>query len=745
MDRADRMPRYSSQAIRRSEIFFAEKEQALREDVHRLGELVGELVKEQGGEALFDIVEAARRAAIAHREGDKSALPELQALLSALAPRAARDFIRAFSTYFQMVNMAEKVHRIRRRRAYLRDATTPQPSGLEDTLIRLKEAGIESAAVETLLGRICVEPVFTAHPTEATRRTLLRKQQNIAALLMETLDPYMSPQEEQAALGRIRMEMTTGWQTAEHPGSRLTVGDEAEHVLFFLTDIIYRMIPLFYEELEQAFAAAYPEHGSRVKLPTLVRFGSWVGGDMDGNPNVTAKSIRESLARQRSLVLDRYYHECQRLAEQLSQSEERVGVSVELTQRSALYAGHFSKAAHSVPARHRDMPYRTFLRLIAARLQATYDDHAFPYESPTEFRADIELIADSLRANKGRHAGLFSIGRLLRRIDLFGFHIATLDIRQNALVHRRVVGEALQIEGWLELSSDARCERLKEALERRESPLGGLSSEARRTLAVFQAIAHCRRKYGPHAIGPYIISMTHGADDVLSVILLARWGDLAPKGVPVPLDIVPLFETVEGLENAATVMRALLSDDIYRAHIEQRGSQQMVMVGYSDSSKDGGFAASTWTLRKAQEALVATLDELGVALTVFHGRGGTISRGGGRVHEAIRAAPAGAVGHHLRLTEQGEVINARYGLRGLAMRTLEQMLSAVIWANAAPRSRQASTSEADAIMDVVARASHDAYKALVYDRSRFTEYFRLATPIDVIERLELGSRPATRG
>jgi phosphoenolpyruvate carboxylase len=378
-------------------------------------------------------------------------------------------------------------------------------------------------------------------------------------------------------------------------------------------------------------------------------------------------------------------------------------------------------------------------------LQATYNDNAFPYESPTEFRDDIELIADSLRANKGRHAGLFSVGRLLRRIDLFGFHIATLDIRQNALVHRRVIGEALQIENWLEQSSESRCRRLKEALERRESPLGGLSSEARRTLAVFQAIAHCRRKYGRHAIGPYIISMTHDADDVLSVILLARWGDLAPKGAPVPLDIVPLFETVEDLGNAATVMRALLSDDFYRAHIEQRGSQQMVMVGYSDSSKDGGFAASTWSLRKAQEALVATLEDLGVALTVFHGRGGTISRGGGRVHEAIRAAPAGAVGRRFRLTEQGEVINARYGLRGLAMRTLEQMLSAVVWANAAPPSARSLTDQADAIMEVVARASCDAYKALVYDQARFAEYFRLATPIDVIERLQLGSRPVARG
>lgn len=738
------MARTSSQAIRRSEIFFAEKEQALREDVHRLGELVGDLVKEQGGEALFDIVEAARRSAIAHREGDGDALAELQTLLRALAPTAARDFIRAFSTYFQMVNMAEKVHRLRRRRAYLRDTTTPQPLGFEDTLMKLKAAGVGPDTAEELLATLCVEPVFTSHPTEATRRTLLRKQQRIARHLMETLDPYMSPQEEQAALGRIRMEMTTGWQTEEHPGSRLTVGDEAEHVLFFLTDIVYRMIPPFYEGLEQAFAAVYPDHGARIKLPSLVRFGSWVGGDMDGNPNVTAKSVRESLARQRSLVLNLYHAECRQLADQLSQTESRIGVSDEVLAQTALYQRHFSKAAHAVPARHRDMPYRVFLRLVGARLQATFDDAAFPYESAEEFSDDIRRVADSLRANKGRHGGLFAVERLLRRIDTFGFHIATLDIRQNALVHRRVVGEALQESDWLRWTSEERTARLQEALDRRESPLGSLSSEGRRTLAVFQAIAHCRRKYGPHAIGPYIVSMAHGPDDVLSVLLLAKWGDLAPKGTPVPLDVVPLFETVEDLHNAAGIMRELLSDEHYRTHLEHRGSQQMVMVGYSDSNKDGGLAAASWTLRKAQEALVETIGSLDVKLTLFHGRGGTVSRGGGHVHESIRSAPAGAVAGRFRMTEQGEVINARYGLRGIAMRSLEQMLSSVLWVSANEASANLARRRHHAIMDLIADASREAYQQLVYESPHFAEYFRKATPIDVIEGLGLGSRPASR-
>jgi phosphoenolpyruvate carboxylase len=281
-------------------------------------------------------------------------------------------------------------------------------------------------------------------------------------------------------------------------------------------------------------------------------------------------------------------------------------------------------------------------------------------------------------------------------------------------------------------------------LERRQSPSGVLSSEARRTLAVFQAIAHCRRKYGPNAIGPYIVSMTNGSDDVLSVLLLAKWGDLGTKGAAVPLDIAPLFETVEDLENAAAIMQRLLAEESYRAHLKTRNDQQMVMVGYSDSNKDGGLASATWTLRKAQQALVEIVEGAGIELTLFHGRGGTISRGGGRLHDAIRAAPAGTVNGRFRLTEQGEVINARYGLRGIAVRSLEQMLSSVLWSTATNRSPERVDKDGQDVMDLVADKSREAYKKLIYDDPGFVDYFRKATPIDVIEQLAIGSRPASR-
>jgi phosphoenolpyruvate carboxylase len=726
----------------RANIFFAEKDLALREDVHRLGELVGDLVREQGGEALFDLVEAARRASIAHREGDERAAGELQTLLGALAPSTAREFIRAFSTYFQMVNMAEKVHRIRRRRTYERDRTTPQPHGFADTLARLKAAGVRGDEIERLIAEILVEPVLMAHPTEVTRRTLLRKEQNIARHLVEMMDPYLTPQEIEATLGQIRLQMTTGWQTAEHPDEGVMLRDQAEHVLFFVTDVLYRMIPPFYESLERAYAATFPERGARPRVPRILKFGTWVGGDMDGNPNVTAKSIRETLARQRSLVLDLYYQECQQLARDLSQGASRVAVAEELLRRSAAYAGHFPQAAASIPVRHRNMPYRSFLRLIGARLQATYDDAAFPYESPEGFIEDITLLANSLRANKGRNAGLFGVQRLLRRAQTFGFHLATLDVRQNALVHRRVVGEALQEPRWLELDDTERTRRLAEALERRESPLGALSSEGRRTLAVFQTIAHCRRKYGRDAIGPYIVSMAHGPDDVLSVLLLAKWGHLGAKAAAVPLDIAPLFETVEDLEHAPAVMERLIADPQYREHLRGRDDHQVVMLGFSDSHRDGGVATARWSLQKAQHALVETMSRHKLKLTIFHGRGGTISRTGGSLHEAVLAAPEGAIAGRLRLTEPGEMINAKYGLRAIAIRTLEQTVATVLAVTARPPAAPDAAGRWSSIMDDIAAASRAAVDRLVEDPADFDEYFRAATPIDVIERIGIGSAQA---
>jgi len=734
----------NTHSFRRQDITFDDKDQALRDDVRILGAMVGDLIREQSGDELFDFVETARLRAIRRRENNEKPGDDLAKLVGALQPDYALQVIRGFSTYFQMVNTAEKVHRIRRRREYLRDVEHFQPGGLEDTFIKLKASGMDADGLQELLNSLSIEPVFTAHPTEPTRRTILRKEQNIVKHLVDLLNPTMTPQETNAAHQNIRLLATTGWQTDEHPSEQMTVADELEHVLFFVTDVLYRAIPPFYEDIESAVERIYAEEGRHVVIPSLLRFGSWVGGDMDGNPNVNAKTIRATLARQRSLILDLYHKECGFLVRKLSQSMDRAKFDPAMLDKIEKYRAIFPHAYHEVPARHRDMPYRLFLRLVQQRLQSTYDDDVFPYETVEEFAADIELVATSLRANNGEHAGVFVVKRLLRRIATFGFHMVTLDIRQDAEVHRRVIGECLGEDDWEDMSVAARTARISAAIVARDGAPMDLSTRARKTIAVFQAIAACRRKYGPQAIGPYIISMTEGADDILSVMLLAHWGDLHNKRGDVPLDIAPLLETVDDLQNGPAILQSVLASDLYHQHLARRDNRQMVMIGYSDSNKDGGLASARWALQNAQEIIVKAAQAEGIELTLFHGRGGTVSRGGSKTHVAVLGAPPGTINGRLRVTEQGEIINEKYGLRGIALRTLEQMTGSVALATAMPRHRGNDQPEWHDMMDIIANESRRVYRKLVYDTPDFYAYFRSATPIDVIERMRIGSRPSSR-
>ena len=731
-------------ALRRQDITFEDKDQALRDDVRTLGTLVGELVRDQGGDELFDLVESARLRSIRRREGNEIPGQELAELVGDLDLSLAMQVIRAFSTYFQMVNTAEKVHRIRRRRGYLQEVGQYQPGGLEETMVRLKAAGLDLSALQNLLNQICIEPVFTAHPTEPTRRTILRKEQRIVRHLIDMLNPTITIQETHTCLENIKLEMTTGWQTDENPSEQMTVADELEHVLFFMTDVLYRAMPPFYEDFENAAVRVYGDDGKQLQIPVMIRFASWVGGDMDGNPNVNAKTIRSTLARQRSLVLDLYYKECAGLSSKLSQSSRRIGVDKVLLDRIEHYRSMFRHAYHAVPARHRDMPYRVYLRLVQARLQATYDDDAYPYENVTQFRSDIQRIAQSLEAHKGEHAGLFAVKRLLRRIDTFGFHFLTLDVRQDALVHRQVVGELLGEDDWLTWQPDDRAKRIVEAIELRDSAPDSQSVAARKTLAVFQAIAFCKRKYGDHAIGPFIVSMTQGADDILSVLLLANWSELHNRHFEVPIDIAPLLETVDDLQEGQKILKSLLNNEMYRQHLDQRSNRQIVMIGYSDSNKDAGLASARWALQEAQIDLARVVSEQHIELNLFHGRGGTISRGGAKTHAAVLGAPPGTVNGRLRVTEQGEIINEKYGLRGIALRTLEQAAGSVALATAMPQHRGNDMPEWHEMMQVVADVSRSTYRKLVFESPGFYEYFRRSTPIDLIERMRIGSRPSSR-
>ncbi|MGI9037625.1 MAG: phosphoenolpyruvate carboxylase [Gemmatimonadota bacterium] len=750
---------------------FAEKDEPLRDDVRLLGDMVGGVVRELAGEERFEQVEAARTAAIQRREGDAAAVDDLERRLANLAPERAAELARAFSLYFQAVNLAERVHRIRRGRAYLVEGDA-QEGSLADTAACLRERGLDRAEARRLLVESRVEPVFTAHPTEATRRVILEKQRRIADLLIARLDPARTPRAERSILARIRSELAIAWQTEESPGQRPRVRDEAEHVLFYLADVLYGVTPVLSElvgdALDRAYgsAASAPQGGAApvaerpAARPTPaagpagappVRYASWVGGDMDGNPNVGPDTILDTLARHREVALGLYSADLRALARQLSQSRPEVVFGERVVALRASLEAQFPTAADAISPRHRAMTYRVTLALMVERVAATRIDDNEAYAGPDELVDDLRAIEESLEQGGGpAAAGLHELRRLRRRVEVFGFHLAALDVRQDAREHRDVMADLLEDPDWPERPEAERAERLRELLAETansgvdaDAKPASLTDRARRALDTFRAIGEGRRRFGSEALGVFIISMTRAVDDVLTVLYLARRAGLAADDDgAVPLDIVPLLETVPDLERAGPILAALLEDPVYGPHLRARGGRQMVMVGYSDSSKDGGVFASRWSLHEAQEALARTATDRDVALTMFHGRGGTVSRGGGKAEDALRTAPLGSVNHLLRLTEQGEVIDAKYGLPSIALRELERMIGAVALHHTAPP--EVVPGEWIETASGVARASREAFRELVYETNGFAAFFREVTPIDVIERMTIGSRPASR-
>ncbi|WP_372018541.1 phosphoenolpyruvate carboxylase [Pseudoxanthomonas sp. 10H] len=724
---------------------FAPPDLPLRDDVRRLGALVGDMLAEQVSPAFLDEVERVRTTAIARRQNG-GAMESLSALLDGLPPAHAESLVRAFSTYFQVVNIAERVHRIRRRRDYQRaDTGRPQPDSLHDALLRLKDKQVSPEELRDWLERIDIEPVFTAHPTEAVRRALLEKEQIMVAALVDDLDGGRTPGERAADIARFRMALTSAWQTADSSPVRPGVEDEREHVGFYLTEVLYRVMPAFYETLEHAIGEAF---GIATDLPRLLRFGTWVGGDMDGNPNVDAHTIRSTLDAQRRAILGKYLAELQQLTRVLTQTTGVVGVDPQVLERVEAYRALLPQAAAAARPRHADMPYRLLIDLMRARLQATLDDRPEGYAAPGDFAADIDLIRQSLEHHRGVHAGWFSVRRLVWRLRTFGFHLARLDVRQESSVHARAVAAALGDGQW----------EARDPVEQ-AGVLGAYASGAKtlartedagnpRLDAVFDALGDARRRHGTDALGAYIISMARSRADVLTVLALARRGGLVdadgsnPNG-HVPLDIAPLFETVDDLRHGPDTLRDLLADPVYRAHLAARGNVQMVMLGYSDSGKDGGIAASRWGLQRAQVELMQAAEELGIRLTFFHGRGGSLSRGGSKTTRAVEASPRGSVDGRLRVTEQGEAIHRKFGIRALALRSLEQATGAVLASSIRPRDPEPREAAWREVMATVAEASSRAYRAFV-GAPGFMDYFRGATPIDVIERMTLGSRPSRR-
>jgi phosphoenolpyruvate carboxylase len=733
-----------------------DKDLPLKEDIRMLGRLLGDTLREQEGAETFDLIERIRRTAIRfRREGEARARAELESILSQLSDAQAVAVTRAFTYFSQLANIAEDLHRNRRRRAH-QIAGSPSREGLAAALSRVAQAGHGPQVVAEFFRDALISPVLTAHPTEVQRKSILDGQLEIARLLAERDRLNLTDEERAVGEENLRRVILSLWQTRILRELRLKVNDEIENGLSYYRYTFLRQIPRLYAEIEDHFKAQWP--AAEIPLAPVLRMGAWIGGDRDGNPFVTHDVTRYALRRQSSTALDFYLSEVHQLGAELSQSLRIVTVSLEL---DALAARAPDASEH-----RRDEPYRRALIGVYARLAATsreLDEHpperlemapALPYADSQEFVSDLEVISQSLQQNGSARIARGRLRHLKRAAQVFGFHLAPLDMRQHSGVHEKVVAELFLLgahrEGYDQLPEEERRRWLLAELavpRLLRTPFVSYTEDTLKELRILDAAADLQKRYGPQAMPSYIISNANGASDVLEVALLLKEAGLMQPGSPprLALNIIPLFETIADLRGCGAVMEALFSITEYRRMLESRGGVQEIMLGYSDSNKDGGYLTSNWELYKATIKLVEVFERHGVKLRLFHGRGGTVGRGGGPSYQAILAQPQGSVQGQIRITEQGEVIASKYADPDIGRRNLETLVAATLEATlldrASPKGDSALYQE---VMDELSLDGFKAYRNLVYETPGFVTFFRTATPITEIADLNVGSRPAAR-
>jgi len=733
------------------------KDQPLREDIRLLGRILGDTVRSQEGEAVFDIVERIRQTSIRfHREEDQGARKELEAILNSLSPPQTARVVRAYSFFSHLANIAEDQHHIRRTRAHALAGSAARDGTMAHALDEAAKAGVTTQQLKEFFDGALVSPVLTAHPTEVQRKSILTVQMQVAKLLAERDHGPMTPEEEDTNLESLQRAVLTLWQTAILRATKLAVTDEVANGLTFYDYTFLREMPRFYAQLEDHLRKTDPSW-TTTELPSFLRMGSWIGGDRDGNPFVTAPVLRQAMRMQSTRALQFYLDELHTLGSELSLSTRVIDVSEPLRQLAERSPD---------PSPHRKMePYRRAISGIYARVAATLRTldgleaprHAVgdapPYQTPAEFHADLDIIDRSLTVNGSAALAKGRLRHLRRAVDLFGFHLASIDLRQNSDVHERSVAELLSFADagidYTALSEDERIELLVRELETNRplaSSYAEYSEETSSELDILRTAAEARVRFGTDAVVNCVISKTDGVSDILEVaVLLKEAGLLRPKDKALDLNIAPLFETIGDLRNCAATMDRLLSIPVYRRFLESRGNLQEVMLGYSDSNKDGGFLTSGWELYKAEIALVEVFAKHGVRLRLFHGRGGSVGRGGGPSYQAILAQPAGAVQGAIRITEQGEVIAGKYSNPEVGRRNLETLAAATLEATLLhPESAAPCTDLFLQTMEELSEHAFKAYRGLVYETEGFEKYFWESTVIGEIANLNIGSRPASR-
>ncbi len=734
----------------------------LRRDVRLLGNVLGWVLKEQEGEALFELEERVRLACKSLREAPTPEVEkELLAELSRLDVATLSSLARAFTVYFRLVNVAEQVHRVRVRRERLVSSADPPRDTVMAVARELKERGLEGEELSRLLERLQVELVLTAHPTEVNRRSVLAKHASVRVLL-EDLEREAAAMAREETVRRLGEEVTLLWQTDEIRRTRPHVLDEVRRVLYYMGEVLYRELPEVLAGAEQILRSFWPGLG---RLRPVLRLGSWVGGDADGNPAVTPEVALEALRMQAGTAISLLRDEVRALAERLSPTSTLVGVSPELEASLARDESAMPEYAARLGERNRDEPYRRKLSFVWKRLdnclrllgrgvpQEPFGPVEAWYSSPDEVLRDLRLIQDSMARNRGERVAWGSVEMAVRRAELFGFHLASLDVREHA---ERVVAEASQLlaeegepalEGLEEPERQALLKKVLAPLAEKGLERGGEVGTwpedpgplPRGVLGLLRVVSWAQRALGPESADALVVSFTRRASDVLAAFYLVVRAGLLGR-----VDIVPLFEDLGALARGPEVLREVLAEPSYRKHLEARGMLQEVMLGYSDSGKLAGYLKASWELWKAQIALEAAGREEGVEVCFFHGRGGTVGRGGGPTYEAILAQPFGTMGRRLRITEQGEVIAFKYSHPALARRNLEAVLSATLKACLAARREPSPGTPEYQAMEEVAESAYRAYRSLVYEHPGFQRYFELSTPIEHITRLNVGSRPASR-
>ena len=727
----------------------------LARDVRMLGNALGEVLREQGGVALLDTVERIR-ALTKEARGDSQAgqaAAELDELFGNMDFASALPVLKAFTTYFQLINLAEQkeIARVNRRRSS-EIGEAPRPESIRGAVRTLCNAGMTALQIRALVETLSIQLVFTAHPTESKRRSVQEKLHRLSDYLSQLDLPLVSQSEQQRLEMDIVAEAEILWQTDEVRQRRLTVLDEAQNILLYFSETLFDVTPRLYEDLSAALAESYP--GEAFSVPNFLEFGSWVGGDRDGNPTITLEHTAEVLLMHRELAFSKFIPAVRSLSDRLSQSRHYVGTSDELESSLVSDAALLPEVVAEAVGRSPTEPYRRKCEYIWERLQRTLSGTVGGYDYAREFTADLEIVQRSLEANKGCFAARRALAPLIVQARLFGFHLARLDIREHKDRYIAALSTVLSTQGvnYSEMDESAKIALLEKEIAGNRPLIPAhleYDDETNNTLSLFRLISDQSQTLGAEAFGSCILSMASAVSDVLAVLLLAKEARLAEFSSDCgrsQVDVVPLFETIEDLTNAPQVLDTLMTNPIYRRNLTLRGNQQEVMVGYSDSNKDGGYLTANWRLYVAQAQLAETARKHGITLRIFHGRGGAVGRGGGPAGKAILAQPPGSVQGRLKITEQGEVIAARYFDQEVAYRNLEQIVHAVLLASAekghdAPNASQNDWAEA---MDELSAAAFHAYRALVYGDPDFVRFFQEATPIGELAQLNIGSRPPKR-